>query len=161
MSTIKLSTGEWPVNEITSDVWAEFFMRHPSPKKPYLTKEVLGGEVEKITPPDDHPAWDEFNTAIQQFYSAARQFEWLKGFARVDVPKDWKLSDGDLLALDLQHEDYQDNPRLRKLLYIQHHVLATMEDTVKFKEAINGTITEAERAAGAEKFPGDAGETTG
>lgn len=162
MSTkqVKLSTGKWPVSEIRPDEWADFFIAHKSPERPYIEKEVLGGVMEKITPPDDHPSWQVYNDEMALFSQLGRHFEWLLGFATLEVPDDWAIPLGKALALGIETIDSSD-PKGRKLQYIKHHVLGTAEDVTDVTAATSAIITAEERAAGGEKFPNKAGDETG
>lgn len=156
----KLSTGEWPISEIRPDEWQDFFIRHPAPERPHGEKEVLGGVIEKITLPDDSPLLDDYYREMMQYNQKGRHFEWLAGFATVDVPKDWELSLGKQLAFEIETIG-PDDPVGRKLQYIKHHILATAADVTEVKRLTDAIITREERAAGGEKFPGADGDETG
>lgn len=162
MSTkqVKLSTGEWPISEIRPDEWSDFFIAHPAPERPYIEKEVPGGVMEKITPPAGHESLQMFDDALALYNQLGRHFEWLLGFATVDVPEDWEIPPGKALALGVETIG-PDDPRGRKLQYIKHHILATYEDTIDVVAATTATITAEERAAGGAKFPGDEGDEAG
>lgn len=158
MSTkqVKLSTGEWPISEIRPDEWANFFIMHPTPERPYIEKEVLGGVMEKVTPPDDSILWDGHNHAMQRHNQEWLHFLWLLGLATVDVPDEWELPPEKAMAFGVK-----EGLRGRKLQYIQHHIIATDEDSVTVQAATNAVITKEERAAGGVPFPDSEGDEAG